>query len=162
MDIRKKMKIGDSRYDTTRAMSDPEIREDIISDLTPSEDVETVVALETLGLPIGLLVAESCGSKFVPLREKGKIPAPKDKLESVQVDYESRDKSLVVDTRNISEDDTILIVDDWIETGLQIEASIELLDPLCDEIVAVSTIGTDKNTNYPFLDDYSLYTILDE
>lgn len=156
------MSIGGSRYDTTRAMSDPKIRDTIVSNLTPNEKVDIVVALETLGLPIGLLVAENCGSEFVPLREEDKIPAPQSELESIQVDYEDRDKTLVVDTRNISDDDCVLIVDDWIETGLQIRASIELLNPLCEEIVAVSAIGTDRDTNYQFLDDYQLYTTLEQ
>lgn len=161
MDIREEMNIGGSRYDTTRAMSDPKMRQEITESLQPEGEVDVVVALETLGLPLGLLLAEICEAEFVPLREKGKIPADKKYLESVSAGYDHRDKSLVIDTRNLSDDENVLIVDDWIETGKQIESALRLVEPLCDQVIAVSTIGTDKNKTYSFLQDYKVLEVAD-
>lgn len=161
MDIRDQMDVGGSRYDTTRAMSDPSTRKRIINSLTPEEEVDVVVALETLGLPIGLLIAENCDAGFVPLREENKIPASEKHLRSVDVPYDHRDKTLVVDARNLSDDQEVLLADDWIESGEQIRSALNLVEPLCDEITAVSTIGTDTNEQYKFLEDYTVLEAID-
>lgn len=150
------MDIGKSRYDTTRAMSDPKVRDYIIRNLEPEKPVDVVVALETLGLPLGLLIAEKCDAEFVPLREENKIPADEKYLISVDAPYNHRNKTLVIDRRNLSKEQDVLLVDDWIESGAQIRAALNLVEPLCNKITAISTIGTDKDKHYPFLQDHKL------
>lgn len=155
------MSTGGDRYNTIRSYKNTDKRDKVVEILTPKIDVDAVVGLETTGLTLGVLIADNLDCQFVPMREKDKIPAPEDKLISSNCEYVHRRKKLEIDTREFNDDQRILLVDDWIESGKQIYTALDIFDSINVNIVGISVVGTDDNFDDEQLEKRSnLYTIL--
>lgn len=146
------------RFYTALAFDDATIRRYTINSMTPDDDFDVVVGMETMGLPLGVLIANKLDLKFIAMREEGKIPVPEERLLRADSGYENRDKILTIDKTQINSGCKILLVDDWIESGKQITAAIKLLREADASVKAISVIGTDINFTHPkLLDDIKLY-----
>lgn len=147
--IRKKMSQGGDRYYTALTVDKPDVRNKIIREMIPKSDFDSVVGMETMGFPFAVLIAEKTNSKFIPMREKGKIPVPDDRLQSVDVGYENRKKTLEVDKKQFENVEEVLLVDDWIESGEQLVSAVKLLESVNIDVDVVSVLGTDFEFEKP-------------
>jgi adenine phosphoribosyltransferase len=61
------------------------------------------------------------------------------------VDYSGQEKSLEMRVDAIKPGARVLLVDEWIETGAQVNAAIELIESQQGVVVGVATINIDEN-----------------
>ena len=135
-----------SRNDVTPLFADHEsfsaLLDDISKQFSPSE-FDYVAGIDALGFILGTAVALRSKKGFIPIRKGGKLPV---ETRSVKfVDYSGKQKSLEIRTDVISPGARILLVDEWIETGAQVKAAIELIESLMGVVAGVATINIDDN-----------------
>lgn len=132
------------RYDLLPIFSDVELFNEIVEHLIEpyKGKVDCVCALEATGWILGVAMAQKLGVSFVPVRKGGKLPYDDDVIKHVDlVDYSLEHKQLCLKDDAIKTGSRILLVDEWIETGSQLQAAIELLHQFDCEIVGAATIS---------------------
>ena len=132
------------RYDLLPIFSDVTLFNEIIDHLCkPYEGkVDCVLALEATGLIRGVAMSQKLGVSFVPVRKGGKLPYPDEMIESVSlIDYSHEKKELCLKKDAIASGARVLIVDEWIETGSQLRAAIDLIKKFDCEIIGAATIS---------------------
>ena len=92
---------------------------------------------------LGAAIAVRLEKGFVPIRKGGKLPVPTDRAEFV--DYTEQKKSLELRIGAIRAGTRVLVVDEWIETGAQIQAAIELLEKQGGVVIGIATINMEDN-----------------
>jgi adenine phosphoribosyltransferase len=99
--------------------------------------IEAVVAIEARGFILGGAVADRLGTGFVPLRKKGKLPAP-----AIGQEYELEYGTDIIEVHQdaIREGERILIVDDLIATGGTAEAGAKLVRRMGGVVVGAAFI----------------------
>lgn len=138
------------RYDLLPIFSDVELFNEIIDHLIQPfiGRVSCVVALEATGWILGVAMAQKLNVPFIPIRKGGKLPYPKNMVKEVSlVDYSHEEKKLCLKNDAIKEGMKVLIVDEWIETGAQLEAAIQLLKQFPCEIIGACTISIRNEAN---------------
>jgi adenine phosphoribosyltransferase len=134
------------RYDVTPIFSNGVALHQLVTDLlVPFERSEfnVVAGIDALGFIIGSAMAVSAGTGFIPIRKGGKLPAAS--RTAVFRDYTGTDKCLAVRKGIIVPGTRVLLVDDWIETGAQIKAAIDLVQLEGGVLIGVAAINIDKN-----------------
>jgi adenine phosphoribosyltransferase len=116
---------------------------------------------EALGFIIGSSISIRLHKGLVLIRKAGKIPLSNDTIIKRQIiDYSGNSKTLELNKNLIRPNDCILLVDDWVETGTQIKATISMIEELGAKIIGVSCIGADKNEDTQVLfEQYNLHSI---
>jgi adenine phosphoribosyltransferase len=61
------------------------------------------------------------------------------------VDYTGQIKSLEIRVNALNSGEKVLIVDEWVETGAQIKAAIQLVEARGGEVAGILTINADQN-----------------
>lgn len=93
-----------------------------------SERITKVAAVEARGFILGAGAALSLGVGLVPIRKPGSIH-PGSKAERVtSTDWRGQESILRLQRSTLEEDDCVLLVDDWAETGSQASASKALIE----------------------------------
>ncbi|HWI84685.1 adenine phosphoribosyltransferase [Ramlibacter sp.] len=94
--------------------------------------VDKIAAIESRGFIIGSALAYQLGVGFVPVRKKGKLPAP-----TVGHDYELEygTDRIEIHVDAIDKGDRVLLVDDLIATGGTAEAAVKLIESMGGRIV---------------------------
>ena len=93
-----------------------------------SERVTKVAAVEARGFILGAGVALALRVGFVAIRKPGSIH-PGSKVERVtSPDWRGRESVVRLQRSTLAEDDFVLLVDDWAETGSQAIASRSLIE----------------------------------
>ncbi len=138
------------KYDVTPLFSDADVFYHLISDLAePFRDTvfDKVVGLEALGFILGAALAQHLKKGFICIRKSGKLPNVEDDILRTAsfVDYTNTDKSFEINKLSIRKGEKILLVDDWIETGTQMRAAIQLIEQLGGEIVGITCLCAQKN-----------------
>ena len=106
--------------------------------------IDYVAAPEAIGWIMGSAMAKELNVGFVPLRKIDKLPYPKDVLVSQSYfDYSDTAKALELKESYINAGDRILIVDEWVETGISMRCCMNLLQKLGCTVVGLATIGID-------------------
>jgi len=134
------------RYDLLPVFRDTELFTEIIKYLAVPYigKVDYVAAPEAIGWVMGSAMARELNTGFIPLRKMHKLPYPKEVLISQKyVDYSGKEKALEIKKGNVTPGDRILIVDEWVETGVSLHCCINLLEKLGCIIVGLATIGID-------------------
>jgi adenine phosphoribosyltransferase len=132
------------RCDVTPLFTSPESFSELIADLVkPFEklDIKYVAGIDALGFILGTAVALHLSKGFITIRKGGKLPVPV--LSCQFTDYTGLQKALEIRTDIIKSGDSILLIDEWIETGAQITAAVALLEDLGAEVVGIATINID-------------------
>jgi adenine phosphoribosyltransferase len=81
------------------------------------EPITKVACVEARGFVLATAVALELGAGFVAIRKHGSIhPGPKEELRSPP-DWRGHENVLRLQRHVISKDDSVLVVDDWAETG---------------------------------------------
>jgi adenine phosphoribosyltransferase len=92
------------------------------------ERVTKVAAVEARGFILGAGVALALGVGFVAIRKPGSIH-PGSKVERVtSPDWRGQESVVRLQRSTLTEDDSVLFVDDWAETGSQAIASRSLIE----------------------------------
>jgi adenine phosphoribosyltransferase len=123
------------------------------------EKIEVVVGIESRGFIIGAPLALELCAGFVPVRKPGKLP-----YETIKKEYETEysTDSVEMHVDAISPGQRVLMVDDLVATGGTMKASVELVEELKGEVVAIAFVvdlpdlhGKEK------LDGYRVVTLVE-
>lgn len=97
-----------------------------------------MAALDSLGFILGTAVSMRLECKLVVLRKAEKAAWSGQTVELV--DYSGSRKSITLVDGLVNTGDRVLVVDDWSETGAQLEAAFHLLDQAGATVVGASVI----------------------
>jgi len=152
------------RCDVTPLFENFEVFTRLIGDLIkPFKNVkfDKIVGLDALGFVLGGAMAIRMKKGFVPVRKGGGLPGVKGTVVRTSfVDYSKNRKIFEMNNNSIKKDDKVLIVDEWIETGTQVKASIRLIEKLGGKVIGISTLNIDKNNKTRILfEKYNLKAI---
>ncbi len=108
-----------------------------LADRYKNKQIDAVVAIEARGFILGAPLAYNLGVGFVPVRKKGKLPAPTYRAE-YELEYGT--DTLEIHRDSVDPGSSVLIVDDLLATGGTASAVISLCSQLEARIVEVSFI----------------------
>jgi len=147
------------RCDVTPIFANYGVFDNLLNDLIEGfSDYDKIVGLDALGFVVGSALAHKVGKGFIPMRKKDKLPC--EKISIGFVDYTGNQKGFELSLHSIKENEKILIVDEWIETGAQMRAAIELIEQLKGEVVGISVLTAHKNDGTRILfNEYNLKAI---
>lgn len=134
------------RYDVTPLFADCEAFSALIDDLCvpfSPEDIDCVAGIDALGFVLATALALRLGRGLVLVRKGGKLPVPADRV--YFEDYDGERKSLELRTGAVQPGARVLLVDEWIETGAQVRAALQLLEGQGASVVGIATIIMDGN-----------------
>ncbi|MEM9834548.1 MAG: adenine phosphoribosyltransferase [Bacteroidota bacterium] len=147
---------GISYKDITPLLGHPAALREAVTQLSNSLSEikpDKVVGIESRGFILGAALADRLGAGFVPIRKKGKLPAPT--LEQ-KYDLEYGTDCLEIHRDAIQPGEKIIVHDDVLATGGTAVAACELVQQLGGEIIQVSFLvelvflnGREKLTQYP-------------
>ncbi|MEV5413443.1 adenine phosphoribosyltransferase [Thermopolyspora sp. NPDC052614] len=123
--------------DITPLLADHDAFSVVVDELADGLEVDKVVGIEARGFILAAPVAYRCGSGFVPIRKKGKLPA-----ETLSAAYDLEYGSAVIEVHRDAfvPGDRVLIVDDVLATGGTAQAAVELIRGAGAEVVGVSVL----------------------
>ncbi|HEY72964.1 MAG: hypothetical protein B6I35_14285 [Anaerolineaceae bacterium 4572_32.2] len=134
------------RCDVTPLFANYEPFSALVTDLLAGfADVEfdCVAGIDALGFILGAAMAIWAEKGLVPIRKGGKLPVESDSVSFV--DYTGASKSLELRVGAIEPGTRVLVVDEWIETGAQIGAAVELIEGQGGIVVGIAAINMDDN-----------------
>jgi adenine phosphoribosyltransferase len=134
------------RYDVTPLFADYDAFSAVVNDLVaPFVDVEIdlVAGIDALGFILGTAVAMRLQKGFLAIRKGGKLPVKVNRVEFV--DYTGQQKALEIRTNGLNPGTNVLLVDEWVETGAQLKAAIELVEMQNGRVAGIATINMDVN-----------------
>lgn len=134
------------RYDVTPLFADAAAFAALVADIVghfPADSFDTVAGIDALGFVLGAAVAVRAEKGFIPIRKGGKLPVETESRSFV--DYSKQEKSLEIRTDVVSPGERVLLVDEWIETGTQVSAAIELIESQGGVVAGIATINIDQN-----------------
>ena len=138
------------RYDLIPLFNDNYIFGEMIDILSEPYlgKIDYVVSPEALGWILGTAISRKLGVGFIPLRKENKLPYSRDKIiKNTYIDNLNNKKTLEIKDIKIHKNSRILLVDEWIESGLTIKCCINLLEKMDYIIAGIATIGIDENEN---------------
>jgi adenine phosphoribosyltransferase len=131
---------------------------DQLTDLVRGLDPGVVIGMESRGFIFAAPIAYQLGAGFVPVRKLGKLPG---EVVSAEYDLEYGTNTLELHRDAVGSGDRVLIVDDLLATGGTVSATIELVERLEGNVVAVAFLveltalkGRDR------LQDYEVISLL--
>lgn len=134
------------RCDVTPLFADPVAFAQLVTDLSlpfKSTPIDYVAGIDALGFILGTAIAMHLQKGFIPIRKAGKLPV--DTLKKDFVDYSGNRKTLELRNGLIRKFAKILVVDEWIETGAQMQAAIELIEKEKGIVIGIAAINIDPN-----------------
>jgi adenine phosphoribosyltransferase len=134
------------RYDVTPLFADPEAFSSLVEDLLEGfagVPFDLIAGIDALGFILGAAMAMKAGKGLVPVRKCGKLPVNVDRVSFI--DYTGEKKALEIRPDAIDEGVRVLVVDEWIETGAQVSATVDLIEGRGGVIVGIASIAMDEN-----------------
>lgn len=108
---------------------------DQLTDRVRQYTPQVVIGMESRGFIFAAPIAYRLDAGFVPVRKLGKLPGD---VISTEYDLEYGTNTLELHTDAVSPGERVLIVDDLLATGGTVSATIELVERLQGEVVAVA------------------------
>ncbi|NEV94949.1 adenine phosphoribosyltransferase [Psychroflexus sp. YR1-1] len=133
-------KPGISYKDITPLLINHKACEFAVSELVKGlkgQHIDKVVGIESRGFLFGMLLAQTLGIGFVPIRKPKKLPA---KTLSQAYDLEYGSDTIEIHKDAIQKGERLLLHDDLLATGGTAAAACQLLEKLGGEIVQVNFI----------------------
>jgi adenine phosphoribosyltransferase len=119
---------------------------------------DKVVAIESRGFIFGAPISYKLGLGFVPARKLGKLPA---ETISAAYDLEYGTNTVEMHSDAIDEGERVIIVDDLLATGGTTRATIELVERLGGDVVALAfMIELTELGARQYLEDYNIITLI--
>ncbi|MGC4894392.1 phosphoribosyltransferase family protein [Micromonospora sp. DT31] len=131
--------------DTSAWWGDPDVLTQVgpaLAGLFPDARPTLVIAPEATGLMLGPLVAVAAGVGFLPAYKDGgerRRVAPM-RWAQTPTDYRGRRLRIGVDGRRLHTGDRVLLVDDWVDTGAQLDALCRVLRDVGAELVGTAAL----------------------
>lgn len=151
------------RYDVTPLFTDPDTFEQLRADLLAEYDrTPTCVAgIDALGFVLGSAMAVDLGVGFVPVRKGGKLPYPAERLhKQTLTDYTGESKTLELDSHALTDGDSVLLVDEWVETGAQIKAAVALIERAGGDVDGIVSLCVPEHDDTAVLfEHYDVYRL---
>ena len=149
------------RYDVTPLFANyaafSELVEDLIQPFTGGK-VDCVAGIDALGFILGAAMAIRLKVGFIPVRKGGKLPVRCDTARFV--DYTGQGKSLELRPGAVRARTRVLMVDEWVETGAQVKAAIELVEKQGGVVIGIAAINIDDNPSTRVLrEKYTCHTV---
>jgi adenine phosphoribosyltransferase len=123
-----------------------------LTDLVRVHAPDVVIGMESRGFIFAAPIAYQLNAGFVPVRKLGKLPA---EVISAEYDLEYGTNTLELHIDAVRNGDRVLIVDDLLATGGTVSATIDLVERLGGNVVAVAFLvelvdlkGRDRLGNY--------------
>ena len=106
--------------------------------------IRKVVAIDGVGFLLGASVAAKLQVGVIPIRKVGSISSPSYNISFI--DYTKQKKGLEIQKQsNLKKDESVLLIDDWAETGAHLACSLKLLSHFDVNIVGISLIVSEMN-----------------
>ena len=124
--------------DITTLLKDPRAYRQAIDQLTElvrGYQPHIVIGMESRGFIFAAPIAYLLGAGFVPVRKLGKLPG---QVISTEYDLEYGTNTLELHSDAIQPGQRVLIVDDLLATGGTVSATIELVQRLQGQVMAVA------------------------
>ena len=102
--------------------------------------VDAVVGVESRGFLLGAAVAVELGVGFVAVRKPGALVPGQVSVARTRRDYRGRESDLTLQTASMTPGERVVLVDDWVETGGQARAVVELVRGLGAEVVGLAVL----------------------
>lgn len=137
-----------NRSDVTPLFSNAEVFASAVHELAQrfaDTNFEYVAGIDALGFILGAALAFHTQKGFIPIRKGGKLPVLVERAEFV--DYTGQKKSLEVSIGAIAKGTKVLLVDEWVETGAQVKAAIQLIEQQGGVVVGIAALNIDYNAN---------------
>lgn len=134
------------RYDVTPLFADYVAFDALLQDfqrLLADVQCDVVAGIDALGFILGTALALRLGKGFVPVRKGGKLPVTVDHV--TFVDYSRTEKVLELRHDAIKPGMRVLVADEWVETGAQVKAAIELIEWQGGVVAGVAALHIDTN-----------------
>ena len=139
----------DGHADVWRWFADGELLRRIVAELAePFRDarITLVAGLEARGFLLAGAVAGELGTGVVGVRKEGGA-LPGARFQTVtSPDYRGRRLTLAMQSDRLSSDDSVLLVDDWIETGSQALAARALIEGAGARFAGLAVIVRDRTS----------------
>lgn len=152
-----------NRYDVTPLFADRVCFAQLVEDLAEpfqESELDCVACIDALGFILGTAVARQLDINIIPIRKGGKLPVESEG--ETFTDYSGETKRLEVRADIVPPQARVLLVDEWIETGAQIQAAAKLIEGRGGTIVGIATINMDKNENTAAIGrKYKVHTVLE-
>jgi adenine phosphoribosyltransferase len=149
------------RYDVTPLFADNGAFSELVADLVAPFDpagIDLVLGIDALGFILGTAIAVRLGKGFIPIRKGDKLPVQTDKVEFF--DYSGQPKTLELRAGTLQPGRRVLVVDEWIETGAQVKAAVELVEHQGGIVAGIAAINIDINEKTrPILEKYHCQTV---
>lgn len=139
-------KTSGPRCDVTPLFAVPTAFAQLVGDLCApyqSAAIDYVAGIDALGFILGAAMAMHMNKGFIPIRKGGKLPV--EAVAAEFVDYTGQKKVLELRRGMIKTGDRVLVVDEWIETGAQVQAAVDLIEKEGGNVVGIATINIDDN-----------------
>lgn len=153
-----------NRYDITPLFANAKQFADLVEDLAKpfkNSKIEFVVCIDALGFILGSFIAKYLNVGVIPIRKGGKLPVDTHGVNFV--DYSKESKRLEIRKDVLPKNSKVLIVDEWVETGSQVKAAIELVEMLKANVVGITSINMDQNNNTDLIrDNYRVHTVWED
>jgi adenine phosphoribosyltransferase len=135
-----------NRCDVTPLFADYDAFAALVDDLAAlveSLAFDLVAGIDALGFILGAALALRTDHGFVPIRKGGKLPVAVDVAECV--DYTGQRKTLELRRDALTPGQRVLLVDEWIETGAQVRAAIQLIEGQGGVIAGIASLHLDDS-----------------
>ena len=135
-----------NRCDVTPLFADAEGFSQLVLDLAKpfrNIQIDFVACVDALGFILGTAIARYLGIGVIPIRKGGKLPVKTDG-ENFR-DYSGELKRLEIRRDVLPPQARVLLVDEWIETGSQIQAAAKLIEAQGGTVIGIATINMDEN-----------------
>ncbi len=131
---------------------------DALADALKGLNIDKVVAIESRGFIFGAPIAYKLGVGFIPVRKLGKLPA--DTI-TAEYDLEYGTNTVEMHRDAVTPGERIVIVDDLLATGGTTRATIDLVEQLDGEIVALAFLIelTDLGAR-EYFEGYNIVTLI--
>jgi len=153
-----------NRYDVTPLFSHHADFNALVDDLVEyvaGTTIDLVACIDALGFILGTAIAQKLEVGILPVRKGGKLPVESDSTEFR--DYTGQDKQLEIRRDILSYGSRVLIVDEWIETGAQVSATITLIEDHGAIVAGIATINMDDNEKTRSISSkYKVYSVWEE
>jgi len=118
-------------------------------DQIPKTGIDIVACIDALGFILGTAISQKLNVGILTIRKGGKLPVTTNQIDFT--DYTGLEKQLEIRQDILSEGSRVLIVDEWIETGAQVGASIKLIENQGAIVVGIVSIAMDDNEKTKYL-----------
>lgn len=108
-------------------------------------EVQKVAVIDGAGFLLGTLIAAKLQVGVIPIRKVGSISSPSYKVSFV--DYSKRKRELEIQKQSsLKKGESVLLVDDWAETGAHLTHSLKLLSHFDVNVIGISLIVNEMNS----------------